>query len=48
METDEHRQRELEPLRLLTKAEREIEAGKGYDLDTVLSEANALLEQMQR
>jgi len=48
VETDEHRQRELELLQLLMKAEREIEAGKGYDLDTVLSEANALSDQMQR
>jgi prevent-host-death family protein len=34
---------EKELLRLLAKGEREIELGEGYDLDTVLSEADALL-----
>lgn len=39
-EKSEH---EKELLRLLAKGEREIELGDGYDLDTVLSEADALL-----
>lgn len=30
-------------LRLLAKGDREIEAGKGHDLDSVLAEADALL-----
>ena len=34
-----------EILRLLTKGEREIEAGKGYDLDIVLTEADALINK---
>jgi len=41
-------QHELELLRLLARGEKEIEAGEGHDLDTVLAEADALLEQMQR
>jgi prevent-host-death family protein len=39
-EKSEH---EKELLRLLAKGEREIEAGQGYDLDTVLAEADAIL-----
>jgi prevent-host-death family protein len=34
---------EKEILRLLAKGDREIEAGKGYDLDSVLAEADNLL-----
>ena len=34
---------EKELLRLLAIGEREIELGEGYDLDTVFSEADALL-----
>lgn len=34
-----------EILRLLTKGEREIEAGKGYDLDSILAEADALIHK---
>ncbi len=34
---------EKELLRLLANGEREIETGKGYDLDTVLAEADLLL-----
>lgn len=30
-------------LRLLLKGDKEIETGEGYDLDTVLSEADAFL-----
>ena len=39
-EKSEH---ERELLRLLARGDREIEAGEGYDLDTVLAEADALL-----
>jgi prevent-host-death family protein len=39
-EKSEH---EKELLLLLAKGEREIEAGQGYDLDTVLAEADAIL-----
>jgi hypothetical protein len=41
-------QRESEILRLLVRAEEEIEAGKGYDLDAVLAEVDALLKKTQR
>ena len=34
---------EKELLRLLAKGDREIEIGEGYDLDTVLAEADVLL-----
>jgi prevent-host-death family protein len=44
MEAYEHSQHELELLRLLARGEREIEAGKGYDLDAVLAEADSLLK----
>jgi len=36
-------QRELEILRLLARGEAEIEAGQGYDLGSVLAEADELL-----
>lgn len=39
-EKSEH---EKELLLLLARGDREIEKGKGYDLDTVLAEADALL-----
>jgi prevent-host-death family protein len=39
-EKSEH---EKELLRLLAKGDREIETGQGYDLDTVLAEADAIL-----
>jgi len=41
----EEMEHEKELLRLLARGEREIEAGQGYDLDTVLAEADALLAQ---
>ncbi len=41
----EHSQHELEILRLLARGEKEIQAGKGYDLDAVLSEADILLDK---
>jgi prevent-host-death family protein len=34
---------EKEILRLLARGDREVEAGEGYDLDTVLAEADAFL-----
>jgi len=44
MEAYEHSQHELELLRLLARGEKEIEAGKGYDLEVVLAEADSLLK----
>ncbi len=43
VEAYERSEREKELLRLLAKGEREIEAGKGHDLDSILAEADALL-----
>ncbi len=40
-----HSQHELEILRLLACGEKEIEAGKGYELDEVLAEADSLLTE---
>lgn len=48
IEDYEHARHELELLRLLARGEKEIEAGKGYDLDLVLSEADALLKELHR
>ena len=48
MEAYEHSQHELELLRLLARGEKEIEAGQGYDLDTVLAEADTLLKERSR
>jgi prevent-host-death family protein len=45
MESYEHSQHELEILRLLARGEKEIEAGKGYDLDSVLAEADSLSKE---
>jgi prevent-host-death family protein len=47
MEAYEHSQHELELLRLLARGEKEIEAGKGYDLDAVLAEADSLLKEIK-
>lgn len=47
MKEYEHTQRELEILRLLARGEKEIEAGVGFDLETVLAEADALLAEQQ-
>jgi prevent-host-death family protein len=41
----ERTQRELEILRTLVEGEAAIQAGVGYDMDTVMAEADALLEQ---
>ena len=43
VEAYEKFEREKELLKLLAKGDREIESGKGYDLDTVLAEADAIL-----
>lgn len=48
IEAYERGQHELELLRLLARGEREIEVGKGHDLDEVLAEAEALLQGTQR
>lgn len=45
MEAYEHLQDELELLRLLARGEKEIEVGRGYDLDAVLAEADSLLKE---
>lgn len=45
MQEYEQTQHELEILRLLARGEREIEAGVGFDLETVLAEADALLAE---
>ena len=47
MEAYEHSQHELELLRLLARGEKEIEAGKGYDLEVVLAEADSLLKETE-
>jgi len=47
MEAYEHSQHELELLLLLARGEKEIEAGKGYDLDAVLAEADSLLKEIK-
>ena len=47
MKEYEHTQHELEILRLLARGEKEIEAGVGFDLETVLAEADALLAEQQ-
>ena len=41
----EESEHEKELLRLLVRGDREIETAKGYDLDTVLAEADALLSK---
>ncbi len=43
VEAYERSEREKELLRLLAKGEREIDAGGGHDLDSILAEADALL-----
>ena len=45
VEAYEKSEHEKEILRLLAKGEKEIESGEGYDLDTVLSEADSILSQ---
>ena len=48
LEAYEHSQRELELLRVLARGEKEIEAGKGYELEKVLAEANSLVKEKER
>ncbi|MDA8142249.1 MAG: type II toxin-antitoxin system Phd/YefM family antitoxin [Desulfobacteraceae bacterium] len=43
VEAYEKSEHEKELLRLLAKGDREIESGEGYDLNTILAEADALL-----
>ncbi len=45
VEAYEKAEQEKEMLRLLARGEKEIEAGEGYDLDTVLAEADSILSQ---
>lgn len=45
VEAFEQSERDRELLRLLARGEREIEAGEGHDLDSVLAEADALLAE---
>jgi hypothetical protein len=45
VEAYERSERDRELLSLLAKGEREIEAGEGYDADSVLAEADALLAE---
>jgi len=47
VEAYEEFEHEKKILRLLTKGEKEIEAGLGYDLDSVLAEADALISKEQ-
>ena len=44
-EAYEKAEHDRELLRLLALGEKEIKAGKGYDLNTVLAEADALLKK---
>lgn len=48
IEDYQHTQGELEILRLLARGQMEMAAGKGHDLDGVLADADALLEELQR
>lgn len=43
MEEYERGERERQLLRLIARGEQEITAGKGFDLDAVLAEADAIL-----
>jgi prevent-host-death family protein len=45
VEAYERSERDRELLRLLAKGEKEIDAGDGYDLDSVLAEVDALLAE---
>ena len=47
VEAYEKSERDKELLRLLLKGDKEIEIGKGYDLDTVLAESDLLLDEEQ-
>ena len=43
VEAYEEFEREKELLRILAEGEREVALGEGYDIDTVLAEADVLL-----
>ncbi len=45
VEAYEKSEQDKELLRLLARGEKEIEIGEGYDLDTVLAEADLILSQ---
>ena len=45
VEAYEKSEHDKEILRLLAKGDREIETGEGYDLDSVLAEADLILSQ---
>ena len=45
VEAYERSERDRELLRLLARGEKEIETAEGYDLDSVLAEADALLAE---
>lgn len=45
VEAYEKAEHDKEILRLLAKGDKEIEIGEGYDLDTVLAEADLILSQ---
>ena len=45
VEAYEKSEHDKEILKLLAKGEKEIEIGEGYDLDTVLAEADLILSQ---
>ena len=45
MEAYKHSRHELDILRLLARDEKEIEAGKGYELDEVLADTDSLLKE---
>ncbi len=46
VEAYEKSEREKELLMLLAKGDREVEFGEGYDLNTVLAEADAILAKV--
>jgi len=48
LEAYEHSQHELELLRILARGEKEIEAGKGYEFEEVLAEADSRLKEKKR
>ena len=47
VEAYEKSEHDKELLRLLAKGDKEVEIGEGYDLDTVLAEADLLLDKEQ-
>jgi prevent-host-death family protein len=47
VEAYDRSERNMELLRLLAKGEREIEAGEGYELDSILAEADSLIVENQ-